>query len=646
MTFRRSLLTLGMLTAAGFAFPALAQAPAAGDRRQPLLIPNKRTLFQRVILRPGARLSPQPNGEGQPADGFSAFYVYARQGQGADEWMEVGPATDGHTIGWVKAERTIAWNHAMVAAFTNPAGRGRTLFLDTSDRARALLGNNGEAEAKRLRAEAAGGQAPQGVVALEPERYIDISRQFYMLPILSADMVDRETGGPVRVLEVASAPAERPPPPPPPPDVLASFKAGLVFVVDTTMSMQPYIDRTREAMESVVSTLGNTAVKDNFRFGVVGYRDSREASPRGFEYASNVFAVPDFAQPPEAALTAMRGMNATTADNEGFDEDPVTGLRDALKQVEWSAFGGRYIVLITDAGARDASDRLSGTHMGLDEIRQQAKLQGVALFVIHLQTPAGRANHQRARQQYIALTQTDAAGSLYFPVEGGAQDQFRTTVSALIEGILQQVAATTGRSIDQLRAPRQQTPQQQQITERVSIVGQAMRLAYLGRVEQTAAPEAVRSFVLDRDPEAPGNTAIDVRILLTRNQLSDLGQALEGILRAGRSARLDSSAFFGQLRSAFALAARDPSRIAQAGRLGGLLGEYLEGLPYQSEVMDISEQDWLAMGAGAQARILNNVDAKLRLYQEFNQQADLWVTLTGRRDAGEQVFPVPLEALP
>ena len=101
-----------------------------------------------------------------------------------------------------------------------------------------------------------------------------------------------------------------------------------------------------------------------------------------------------------------------------------------------------------------------------------------------------------------------------------------------------------------------------------------------------------------------------------------------------------------QLQSALTLAARDPSRIAQAGTLGGLLGEYLDGLPYASEVMGLTDREWQGMGPSGQSRLLNNIEAKLRLYREFNRNADLWVTLSGRHDAGDQVFPVPLDALP
>ena len=472
---------------------------------------------------------------------------------------------------------------------------------------------------------------------------------------LPQEVVDRETGGPVRVLEVVSVPAERDPAPrQPPPDALARFRAGLVFVVDTTVSMQPYIDRTREAMEGVVERLRQTAVRDNFRFGTVAFRDSQAAQPQGFEYVTRIHGLPDFGQPPEAALAAMRGVAATTVNNEGFDEDPVAGLLEALERVDWTPLGGRYVVLITDAGARDAADELSSTRLGLEQVRERAAQKGVTVFVIHLLTREGRlaGNHSRARRQYLSLTQ-GPAGELYYPVEDGAEEQFRATVSMLVEGLLRQVAETTGRPVAELRTRPATTPpsaerqrQAERMEQQLRVVGEAMRLAYLGREERTRAPDVVRSFVLDRDPAPPGNLGIEVRVMLTRNQLSDLTRTLEEILRAGRADRLDETAFFQQLQTALALAARDPTRIAQAGALGGLLGEFLEGLPYTSQIMGLTDREWRAMGASGQARLLNEIETKLRFYRYFSNDANLWRSLSGRPDAGEEVFPVPLSALP
>ncbi len=184
------------------------------------------------------------------------------------------------------------------------------------------------------------------------------------------------------------------------------------------------------------------------------------------------------------------------------------------------------------------------------------------------------------------------------------------------------------------------------LQDAVRVVGEAMRLTYLGRAQNTQAPDVVRSWTTDRDLKDPAVSSLDVRVLLTRNQLSDLARSLQTILQAGLAGRTEPRTFFTQLRATFAAAARDPQRIAGAQRIGALLGEYLDDLPYQSEIMDIQEADWVAMGAIAQRTVLNGIEAKLRLYQEFQSDADLWVDLSGSRAAGEALFPVPIEALP
>ena len=75
-------------------------------------------------------------------------------------------------------------------------------------------------------------------------------------------------------------------------------------VVDTTISMQPYIERTREAIARVVRRIGDTAVRDNFRFGMVVFRDSIEGRP-ALEYTSRLVAAPDFTEAPDALLEAL-----------------------------------------------------------------------------------------------------------------------------------------------------------------------------------------------------------------------------------------------------------------------------------------------------------------------------------------------------
>lgn len=623
--------------------PVLAHAQAAP--RTPLLVEGKQSLYQRVIARPGATLSSRPDGQGaHPVPGFTVYYVYARP-PGDAARIEVGRTADGHPEGWLEGAKAIEWKHAMVAAFTSPAGRQPVLFL-RSERDERLLMMDREAgqRAQTLRAAAAApGGDPGPVIAVEPAAAIDFSRNFYLMPILSAERIEREFGPPLRLLQVISAPAEpqRPPSPPAPP---AQFKAGVVFVLDTTISMQPYIERTREAIRSIVASVGSTPLRDNFRFGLVAYRDSLEDSP-GLEYSTKVFGKPDFSQPADSINTGVATAREATTSSNGFDEDPIGGIKAALDEIDWSPMAGRFIVLITDAGARRAQHPHSLTHLDIAEIRELAKARGVAVFAIHLLTPEGRArhDHEPAAAQYQDLTQFGGRGPLYFPVPNGAPDAFARTVQDLTRALLSQVGEAAGRPLLTQQGASGPAPA---IEAAARVVGEAMRLTYVGRAENTQAPDVVRSWTTDRDLSDPAIPSLDVRVLLTRNQLSDLARSLQSILQAGLAGRTEPRTFFTQLRATFAAAARDPQRIAGAQRLGAMLGEYLDDLPYQSEIMDIGEADWVAMGAIAQRTVLNSIEAKLRLYQEFQSNADLWVDLSGSRAAGEALFPVPIEALP
>jgi len=620
---------------------------AQGVPRTPLLIEGKQSLYQRVIARPGATLSPRPDGQdAHPVPGFTVYYVYARP-PGDAARIEVGRTADGRPEGWLQAGKAIEWKHAMVAAFTSPAGRQPVLFLK-SERDERLLMMDSQAgqRARDLRAAAVapGTSAerradPGPVIAVEPAAAVDFARNFYLMPILSAERIEREFGPPLRLLQVISAPAE-PQRPPSTPAQPAQFKAGVVFVLDTTISMQPYIDRTREAIRSIVASIGSTPVRDNFRFGLVAYRDSLDDSP-GLEYSTRVYGKPDFSQPADSINTGVATAKEATASSNGFDEDPIGGIKAALDEIDWSPMAGRFIVLITDAGARRAQHPHSLTHLDIAEIRELAKAKGVAVFAIHLLTPEGRArhDHEPAAAQYRELTQFGAAGPLYFPVPNGAPDAFAHTVQDLTRALLSQVGEAAGHPV----AGPAPDPV---IQAAVRVVGEAMRLTYVGRAENTQAPDVVRSWTTDRDLADPAVSSLDVRVLLTRNQLSDLARSLQTILQAGLAGRTEPRSFFTQLRATFAAAARDPQRIAGSQRIGALLGEYLDDLPYQSEIMDIQEADWIAMGAIAQRTVLNSIEAKLRLYQEFQSNADLWVDLSGSRAAGEALFPVPIEALP
>lgn len=616
-------------------WPSEAQAP----QRRALLMEGKQTLTQKVLTRPGATLHASPGAaQSRPVPGFTLFHVYARQGSGADAWIEVGREPQGATEGWIREERAVPWAQTMVLAFTNPAGRERTMFFAEEPPLRRII------LARDMRAaQAEARRATDGrVIALEPENFVDITRNFYLLPVLSAEEIENERGERMRLLQVASAPAERRAPPPQA-DRLADFRGALVFVIDTTLSMQPYLDRTRDAVRNVIARLGETALRDRFRFGLIAYRDALGGN-QALEYVVRVVARPDFNQPPSAIVPRIAETAAATESNEGFDEDAIAGLRAAVAEIDWSGINGRFVMLITDAGTRDAADARSSTRLGVAEMRSLLQENRIATFALHLLTPEGRNNHARARAQWRELTRFEATPEpLYYPIQDGEVAAFGRTVEEITEALLRQVAAITGAPIAQIRTGQQPSAP---VVQQVEVVAQAMRLAYLGRVREEAAPDMVRSFTTDRDLADPNRATMDVRVLLTRDQLSDLSSALRLVIQEANAGIRQPQTVFANIRAAALAAARDPRRIGNLAALGSVFGEYLDGLPYRSQVMELTERGWLELQSGGQRELLNALEAKLRLYDEYARTPQLWVQLGGGTAPGSAVFPMPLDQLP
>jgi hypothetical protein len=177
-----------------------------------------------------------------------------------------------------------------------------------------------------------------------------------------------------------------------------------------------------------------------------------------------------------------------------------------------------------------------------------------------------------------------------------------------------------------------------------------MQLAYLGKEEGTRAPLVFEGWISDRDLADPTVRTVDERVLLTKDQLSDLHGILKQIVDAADAGMLEPDAFFDGLRSIAAQYGRDPSLAtsAQAVKLAdlGLLGEYLDGLPYKSDVMTLDQDTWSRWGTQRQFEFVSRLKGKIRLYERYNADADRWVSLAEGSPPGERVYPVPLRDLP
>lgn len=647
---------------------ALCISPLALADAKPLIQEGKKTLFQRVLTTPGCKISPSAGGAaGDEQPVFSRFYVYERAQASNAEWLKVGPDSYGKTIGWLPASCTTDWKMQLTLAFTNPANRDRLLFFKERATVEGILdAPDPVSKVAPLRATLKKGQQAPGVLAEEPEYFVDLQKQFYLLPVLSGEEVMTEAGFRTRLLNVASVSKTEAK------DAkgavaggasggkeaedkatsqLKEFSAAVVFVIDSTISMDPYIDRTREAIRKVYQQIESQNLGKQVKFGLVAFRSSTDAVP-GLEYTTKMYADPTKVKDSADFLAKVADLKQAKVSSSSFDEDAYAGVMHSIDTVDWSQFGARYVVLITDAGAIEGDDKLSKTGLSAAQVRLEAANPGVAIYTLHLKTPAGIKDHAKAEAQYQNLsTYPGTNTSLYYPVNAGDIQEFGRKVDTLATAITSQVkAAYMGEDAIGSAVNAKQDPAEKKMLDDAALIGHAMQLAYLGEKTNSKVPPVFKAWITDRDLIKQNIPTTDVRVLLTKSQLSDLSDVMKQILDAANEGLISPTEMFDRLRSVAATMGADPNQLKQNSNAKladmGVLGEYLEDLPYQSEVLNLDEETWKSWDGLAQEKFIRTLNTKLRHYQRYNADVDRWVALAKDSDARDNVYPVPLEMMP
>lgn len=640
----------------------LAAPPALAQPATPLLIEGKQTLYQRVLVREATagRDAREGRDSGPAVRPLQALYVYAREG----DFVQVGATDRGGELFWLPAAAVTDWRQNIVATFEGSANLERLIFFRDYDAAYEVVESEDPGPAAAaLRAEAlaaeAGGAPAQQVVALGPRETVDLRQNLYVMPILTSEEAVFEQGAFVNLLDVAVARAQGGSRPAPAagaardPNLIAGpagseaeirkgYRAAVVFVVDTTISMQPYIDATRAALAEIYDEISASAAGDVVSFGLIGYRDNLSAAP-GLEYDVRSFVDLSQGGSRQQFLDGIAGMSEARASSRNFREDSYAAIEHAVQAMDWDGFGARYIVLVTDAGPREAGDPLSATGLngaGLGNIVRERL--GAAVAVMHLRTPGGARDHASAEAAYRALASQPNLPPLYFGVENGDATAYRDRARDLGRLIVGQVrsfqqgneAAGPGGDADPLAA-----------------VGRTMQLAYLGAQTGARAPDVFQAVVADRDFDRVGLKPLSIRLLITKSELSDLQQALQIIVDKAEENVIDPDKFFAQVLAAAADMSRRPDQISRRGgeslAESAAIAEYIEDLPYKSRIMSVTEDDWVRLSISEQQTIVNELHEKIERYRRYNEATDAWVDYLGQGGGAEaRVYPIRLDDLP
>ena len=171
-------------------------------------------------------------------------------------------------------------------------------------------------------------------------------------------------------------------------------------------------------------------------------------------------------------------------------------------------------------------------------------------------------------------------------------------------------------------------------------------MEYVGKAAEP--PKDVIAWALDRDLANPADRSLEVRVLVTRQQLSSLVQALDHVVQAFMRAEVTQMQFFDALQAVSGQTLKRPEDIGRSAKLieSGLLPAFIQSLPYKSDVLSLDDERYASMTAEQRSALEWNLLGKLQQYRTINEQVDAWVRLAEGDPDSEKVYPLHLDYMP
>lgn len=465
----------------------------------------------KVVVRRDTALyeGPAKTGRNRPVSMFEFFYVlkpergstartkngFYRVGGGTSQSLEVG---------WIVAEDVVEWPHRQALGLRPVGGRERAVFYQSKEDLARAFGASG-AKPTPLSREPEGGATDINLVPIL-ERFtmtadgdtVDGFRVAY----LHSRSGRRSSSGPSR----GEGPAID----------FAKSTLDVVFIIDTTGSMQPHIDAAKEAVTKITAELAKHAKEVPLRFGLIGYRDVED------EYVARIFSDLEYGADHTRFLSVL---GTVTADGGGDGpEDIFAGMKLAITSAKWNPHAFKHIILMGDAPAH--------TEMEGEKNRDKLTIEGV----VALAQPRGRENvrekitihaicchqgtaHPETAAQFRVLSQGEEYPGYYGEFDTKESPQFiQELVLKAMEGL-----KTVVRGGD-VRTLRQDTPG----------LGLLMEMVDASEAVGGDVPSFASGFCCEIDPR--GNQVFEPWVLVQHGRLAMFTSFLEFSVRAIRSA--------------------------------------------------------------------------------------------------------------
>lgn len=575
------------------------------------------------VLKPG-------NGETLPT--HNGFYYVSATRSGAD------------AEGWISQDDVVEWPHREALGLVKNDGRELAEFFETEGDLRAIYGGTGNPQPK----------------SREPKGYAGVQ----LLPILKAFAI-KQNGDPVQGYEVAYLHAtkggtqvtEGGPD-------LSKATLDVVFVIDTTLSMGPFIDATKEVVTAVAKQLSQQKTVP-VRFGLVAYRDVIKNPPADW-YVDQLFC--DLEEGKDVAYftkVVEENVKEAKVGSEDIPEDVLAGLNCAItgtvdgmparpgtgNSMKWNPNGFKCIILIGDASGQLVNTTLPYknkyklTMEGILNLAQPSEKekfnQRIIIHTARIENPDQTEDFETCKAQFTQLSQgVDKLNMQGFvgKFDGNRNVPHKDFIDALVDTIVKSQksleAGIAGKPI------ASDTPG-------FGFVAEYIKQGHAGVEDPGAsATPFARGFACEVDRK--GNAMMEPRMLVQYGDLKRFIQAVDFIvsdLKAGGGpGNLDAAKVLQNLTQL--VTSLSIKENVDANTPFSVVLNYTMAIPVKSKVFDMTIHKLANMTQADFDRWVSDVDKSIKVVREMLGDEKKWISLGEEQPLQKRQGFIPVTDLP
>ncbi|MCP4990630.1 MAG: VWA domain-containing protein [Colwellia sp.] len=564
----------------------------------------------KIVVRRDCAIYEQPDqtSKNWPARMFEFYYVLSAGNNNEKlkgDFYRIGTDTKVKSmVGWIHKNDIVEWPHRQALGFRPIAGRDLAAFYKNKDDLKSVYKGK---SLEPLSREPDGG----GGIKLMPinERFemtVEGDEVFaYRVAYIHSKAGRSGKGG----SEAARTKID-----------LDKSTLDIVFVIDTTMSMQPFIDATKRVVNIIVDELPKRFKDIPVRFGLVGYRDVVSAPPQGW-YVSEIFCDLEVGADHSEFLKILSNFNAANSGSEDTPEDVLAGLKKAIQDSKWNPHGFKQVILLGDASAQtEMSSPKNAEELTISGVLAMAQPSGRETVqekkIIHAVRIISKDSEDYAKceEHFKQLAAGEDMSGEYREFNGDPSGA-RSCVTELVDIIRKSAAGLV--SIKKKIQPADNTPGLGLLLEMVSASSET----------RGDAPQFASGFGCEIDLN--GNQVFEPFVLVQHGQFETFRSALDFSINALKNAGDPGSKDINKIVKTMQILATmvfSGEPVNPDTKLSDILNLIL-GFPVRSKIFDMSISTIGAMSAADFQSWLQQMDACKSIIKSHLDNEQVWFLL-------------------